>query len=69
MSGYALTTLQVKKRQEHNKSRHAGYPWIFSDRLWFRPALVAVRPLGEPETIPASISLLYCFLSLFGWTL
>lgn len=53
-----------------------GYPWQFTGRLWFRPALVRVPnhsvPNGagankednEPPPPPRSVSV----LSLFGWT-
>uniref|UniRef100_A0A7S4JT39 Uncharacterized protein n=1 Tax=Odontella aurita TaxID=265563 RepID=A0A7S4JT39_9STRA len=54
-----------------------GYPWQFTGRLWFRPALVRVpKPASsdagagavvdgnEPPPPPPSVSI----LSLFGWT-
>lgn len=44
------------------------YPWSFTGRLWFRPALVRV-PSGEndgnPPPPPPSVSI----LQLFGWTI
>jgi hypothetical protein len=62
---YALTTSQVKSKSTANPGT-AEYPWTFSGRLWFRPALVPV-PTSENQkpSPPPSVSI----LSLFGWTL
>lgn len=38
-----------------------SFPWSFTGRLWFRPALVRVSEKIKP---PSSVSI----LSLFGWT-
>ena len=43
------------------------YPWLFTGRLWFRPALVRVpsnHPESEDPRPPPSVSI----LSIFGWT-
>jgi hypothetical protein len=43
------------------------YPWCFTGRLWFRPALVRIPSRSNPSdpVTPPSVSI----LSLFGWTL
>lgn len=49
-----------------NKNTDTAYPWSFTGRLWFRPALVRVPTIENMKPLPPpSISI----LSLFGWTI
>jgi hypothetical protein len=41
------------------------YPWTFSGRVWFRPALVRVPSGPNTPKPPASVTI----LNLFGWTI
>jgi hypothetical protein len=56
---YALTTSQVKSKSTANPGT-AEYPWTFSGRLWFYPAL---KPVPETIIPASSVSI----LSFFGW--
>lgn len=50
----------------NENGRDPEYPWCFSGRLWFRPALVKVPDLSKPSdpAPPESVSI----LNIFGWT-
>jgi hypothetical protein len=63
-----------KKKKWNENGRDEDYPWCFTGRLWFRPALVRVpvpstnnnnnKNLADPSP-PPSVSV----LNIFGWTI
>ena len=55
------------KREWPENGRDAEYPWCFTGRLWFRPALVRVPSSEDPSdpNPPPSVSI----VNLFGWTI
>lgn len=56
-----------KGREWPENGRDAEYPWCFTGRLWFRPALVRVPSSNDPSDPqpPTSVST----VNLFGWTI
>jgi len=67
--GIEAANANNKKRREwpENNGPNAEYPWCFTGRLWFRPALVRVPSSDDPSDPepPTSVSI----LNLFGWTI
>jgi hypothetical protein len=56
-----------RRREWPENGRDADYPWCFTGRLWFRPALVRVPSSDDPSdpNPPPSVSV----INLFGWTI
>jgi len=59
--------LILKASSYEGNSDDKKFPYYFSGRLWFRPALVQTKSIEKTieQTLPSSISI----LSLFGWTI
>jgi hypothetical protein len=55
----------VKTQTSTENGLDTDYPWTFTGRLWFRPALVRVPSGPNDPRPPPSVSI----LNLFGWTL
>ena len=65
----AATSKNARRNQREwpENGRDAEYPWCFTGRLWFRPALVRVpssEDASDPNP-PPSVSI----VNLFGWTI
>ena len=63
----ANSNAKKNKREWPENGRDAEYPWCFTGRLWFRPALVRVtssEDASDPKP-PPSVSI----VNLFGWTI
>lgn len=60
-------TKQSAPQKWNENGRDEEYPWCFTGRLWFRPALVKVPSATNPSdpSPPPSVSV----LNLFGWTI
>ena len=61
----------TNKRAFEENGTDEDYPWKFTGRMWFRPALVRAPPQPESASsdarpgVPRSVSV----ISLFGWTI
>ena len=63
----ANSNAKKNKREWPENGRDAEYPWCFTGRLWFRPALVRApssEDASDPKP-PPSLSI----VNLFGWTI
>eukprot|EP00980_Cylindrotheca_fusiformis_P005726 scaffold1194_cov127-Cylindrotheca_fusiformis.AAC.3 len=56
---------KLKKQTSFENGVDSDYPWAFSGRLWFRPALVRVPSGPDDPRPPASVTI----INLFGWTI
>ena len=54
-----------KNKQWPENGRDENYPWCFTGRLWFRPALVNINDESNSLRPPSSVSV----LNVFGWTI
>ena len=64
MIGTLFPTLQKSQQTSNENGLDKDYPWCFTGRLWFRPALVKVQD-SNTQGLDRIISV----LNLFGYTL